>query len=700
MNNGNGHATTLLPHHRKHLQESGLSDETIERNRLYSEVNVSRIASLLHYKRNWSMKRGPVLVFPFFDELGIQVLTRVRPDNPPLQPGGKPRKYIQPIGQANRVYVPAGVHGVIGDPSIRLVIVEGEKKALKCTQEDIPAIGLTGCTSWHPAKAMTLLPDLERIAWKNRDVLICFDSDVATNQDVKREECLLGAALQARGARVRCVRIPPGPDDAKQGADDFLVAHGVTEFHRIINESVEPDAPDRDELKAPGSEMDAASEANRFLEKMRKDGHLRLRYWGEQFYYWQGGCYDARPDSDIRARTIESLNCSFFKLKRSHVGDVIDQLAAKSYLDSTVPQPTWIQSQADDWPTSEIVVFNNGILHLPSYVEGSEDAFRPATPRLFTTWALPFDFSPTAAFPEEWHKFLLSLWPEDHESIQLLQEWFGYVITPSLDQQKILVAIGPPRSGKGTIMRLQAELVGSHNTAGPTLAGLATQFGLEGLLNKSVAVIADARISSKADQAVVVERLLSISGQDLLSVDRKFKPAVSTTLGTRLVIVSNELPRVTDASGALLSRILLLQFTETFLGREDRKLFAKLRPELPGILAWAIQGWKRLRDRGAFLQPESAADMLDELGDLVSQVKAFVRDRCRVGPDHWILAPDLYTAWKKWCEETGRTSPGTVHKFGSDLRAAFPKVRRSLPRIDGKRVTKYEGIGLLPDFWD
>src|SRR5207342_3345002 len=115
---------------------------------------------------------------------------------------------------------------------------------------------------------------------------------------------------------------------------------------------------------------------------------------------------------------------------------------------------------------------------------------------------------PDASAPT-WHGFLTQLWPEDPDSIAALQEWFGYVLSGRTDQQKILLIVGPSRSGKGTIARVLKALVGKENLAGTTLAGLGTNFGLSTLIGKSLAIISDARLSGN-DNSQVVERLLTI----------------------------------------------------------------------------------------------------------------------------------------------------------------------------------------------
>ena len=86
------------------------------------------------------------------------------------------------------------------------------------------------------------------------------------------------------------------------------------------------------------------------------------------------------------------------------------------------------------------------------------------------------------------------------------------------------------------------ELLGRGHVAGPTLASMGTNFGLSPLLGKPLAIISDARLGS-APAHTVVERLLSITGEDMLTVDRKFRDPWSGKLPTRFVVLSNELPR-------------------------------------------------------------------------------------------------------------------------------------------------------------
>ncbi len=259
-----------------------------------------------------------------------------------------------------------------------------------------------------------------------------------------------------------------------------------------------------------------------------------------------------------------------------------------------------------------------------------------------------------------------------------------------------MLLIGPTRSGKGTIARVLTALLGPHNVCGPTLASFAQNFGLQTLIGKPLAIVSDARLSTKTDQATVVERLLSISGEDSLDIDRKYRDQWHGKLPTRLMILSNELPRLTESSGALVARFLVLQTTRKFLGNENENLTDELLVELPGILLWAIEGWRRRRARTGrrFVQPESGKQLLNELSELASPVSVFVEEHCIVDRTHRVYIEDLYQAWRKWCYSTGRREPGNPHTFGRDLRAVVPSIQTVQVRADGDRRRAYDGIGL------
>jgi putative DNA primase/helicase len=423
-----------------------------------------------------------------------------------------------------------------------------------------------------------------------------------------------------------------------------------------------------------------------------------LRHWRDSYYEWAGTRYREIDRAAIdavawrfldKARRIAKDDMLVpFQPNRNRVGDLSAALAALCNLPAYTEAPAWLADIGMP-PADELTPVANGLLHLPSGV------LYPPTPACFNLNAADVAYDPDAPLPRQWLTFLDQLWPSDQQSIETLQDLFGYLLSPDTSQQKIPLIVGPKRSGKGTIARVLTALLGHDSVAAPTLSGISTNFGIEPLIGKSVAIIGDARLGGRADQAVISERLLQISGEDSLTIDRKHKSAWTGRLRVRFVIMSNELPRLSDASGALSGRFIVLTMENSFFGREDRGLLSRLLPELPGILNWAREGYLRLERRGYFVQPDSAKDAIAELEALGSPIGAFIKQRCAVGPGLSCLPARLFEAWKEWRTEIGRKEPGTLHTFVRDVHAAVPGLRVARPQIGDDRVRTYEGIDLI-----
>ena len=250
-----------------------------------------------------------------------------------------------------------------------------------------------------------------------------------------------------------------------------------------------------------------------------------------------------------------------------------------------------------------------------------------------------------------WLHFLEQLWEQDPQSIDCLQEIFGYFLEPSNDLQKIFMLIGPTRSGKGTISRVIEAMLGA-SVVKPSLTDFTATFGLEQIIGRSLAIVPDGRLGRDANSAVAVERMLSISGGDSPSIQRKYLSAYRGPTTCRFLILTNELPLLPDASGALASRIVLLRTLKSFLGKEDTKLFEqKLKPEIEGIFRWALDGWQRLRAGGHFGVADSAKGMLDDFVDLSNPLSDFVNECLDLDPENILQKDDVYGAYVRWANQ-------------------------------------------------
>ncbi len=428
---------------------------------------------------------------------------------------------------------------------------------------------------------------------------------------------------------------------------------------------------------------------------------VTLRRWRGDFYRWivKRGSYVAQTEERIESELWNALPLG----KGSELADVKRSvIAADGVLIDEAELGSWLDDgpDLDDDDTCgrlDTAACRNGLLHLPT------GKLTPATPLYFATSSIGTFYDAHAPTPERWLAFLRQIWLNDPGSIRALQEWIGYLLTPDTRQHKIACLIGPKRSGKSTIGRVITALLGGRaNVASPTLASLATNFGLWPLIGKTAAIIGDARLGGRSDVAQVVERLLNVSGEDPQTIDRKHREPWIGTLPTRITIISNETPRFTDASDALTARMIMFRLTESFYGQEDITLTNALLKELPGILVWAIDGWRSLRERGHFVQPDSGREALEEMADLASPVGAWARECCQIERgDEWAefwLTPEIaYANYCRWIEAHGHAKP-SMATFGRDVAAATCCPRTKVQRTDRTgQVTRprvYKGLVL------
>lgn len=436
--------------------------------------------------------------------------------------------------------------------------------------------------------------------------------------------------------------------------------------------------------------------ARKWLAEPERAG--RLRYWRGEWWRWsrQNGCWVATEEEQIRAYLAQRLGEAKYLNKDGAptpwaptpktVTDTMRMAVSEVLLSREAEAPAWLGDRKDD--PAGLIPFHNGLLRM------SDRHLEPVTSELFVTSARPFEWDPLAPEPRVWLGFLDSVWPGDPASVRLLQEWMGYVLSGRIDAQKMMVLIGRPRSGKGTIARALTQLVGEPHVASATLGGASKDFGMQGWIGKSLVLLPDMR-SGWGDQTAALERLLSITGGDLQAVHRKGISDWVGVLGARVMMMSNELPKLKDASAAIADRALLLNLPKSWLGNEDLTLAGRLEAELPGILRWALDGLDRLLGKGLkFTLPESAAGARAELRQQVSPAATFFAEESDQIDEEERTRVDLaYLAWCAWCRETGHPH-GSVADMGREFAAVANMRKVQFNTAGSGRGWAYKGFRL------
>src|SRR5277367_52112 len=392
---------------------------------------------------------------------------------------------------------------------------------------------------------------------------------------------------------------------------------------------------------------------------------------------------------------VETGQLAWWNPSSGKMSMLLEALAALCQLHEAIEEPSWLRGIDG----GDVIPCRNGLLSWRG-----DKVLLPSSSAFFCHYTVQLDWTSGAVCPA-WHAFLESIWPGDEESKALLREWFGYILSGRTDMEKMLVVIGPRRSGKGTMATVLSSLLGKPAVAAPTLSSFTSNFGLASLISKPLAVIGDAREARSTDLGLVTERLLAITGRDALDIDRKYRAVWTGVLSTRIMLMANQFPRFKDESGAITGRMLLLATKRSFFGDEDLGLKDRLAQpsELAGIMNWALEGLESLDQRRYFTEPAASAALREEVLDDSQPLVRFLEECCDIAPTNRVTCVDIYARWLIF---EGRGGDANLERwFGRQLRtavaAAGGTVRKIRPTLQGVRTWMYEGISLkaaLPAF--
>jgi hypothetical protein len=267
----------LWPKHREVLRSYGLNDDTIDAWGCFTaaQEHLAEFARGVH---------APGIALPILPP-GTRKSRGFlyRPDQPRVfEKNGKRRraKYEHAVKATNHIHVPQSVHARLaakGEERVKvLVISEGPIKAEVAAQDGIDCVALPGVWNWRQRFGDESVPieDLIKLPWAEFDhVEICFDSDAATNPNVRKAERALGGWLLNHGAaKILIVRLPSEGDGSKVGLDDYLRVHSAEEYEKLARFALDAEPPLEDMV----SKLTAAigkAERNRTLGRILDEEH-------------------------------------------------------------------------------------------------------------------------------------------------------------------------------------------------------------------------------------------------------------------------------------------------------------------------------------------------------------------------------------------------------------------------------------------
>ena len=642
----------LLKAHLENLRRSGLSDDTIEKAGL-ATVSAEAAEEYLQYSPG-----SECLVFEY-PAAGGEHHYRLKPAKPLATSDGDVRKYLAAKGSGNKLYVPPLINlDDFEDVDVPLIITEGEKKALKASQDGYCAVGIAGVWSWRTLTSDNIedtvpLPEFDAIPWNKQSVYIVFDSDAAQNPDVQRAEESLAQELQHRGARVLIVRLPEVGGE-RTGLDDFLVQKGKVEFDKLLHQA----AP------LPSSYFQGRAFVPLRLanELSRREDYIYARdqeMGGGQLYRYECGVF--KPAGNIGEDAQRLLG---EETRTNRIMEAVDALKRAVAIDISELNPH-----------NDLINVENGMLD-------------PYTGKLYahdvcyrSTIRIPAFYEPDAK-SKELDDFLTVIAGKWEAS---LCELIGYLLVPVNVIKKLFILLGDTDSGKTSLINLVCGLLGPRQYANVSLQAISdpsrrfVTAELEGKLLNTFDDLPSGRIDDSSAIKVMT------GGATQIRVERKHEMPYMTPNFCRHLYAANELPVCSDKNDAWYNRLSIFPFEHVLSKSEQkeglREHFSKDEKIHRATLVKAVAGLKRLRERGWKL--DGCPDTLQVYRQTNDPVMAFIDEYCNCHPAKKIKRTDLRRRYESYCTEHGLQRLVSVQRFYDRIRG---DARFSESKANGERL--------------
>lgn len=287
------------------------------------------------------------------------------------------------------------------------------------------------------------------------------------------------------------------------------------------------------------------------------------------------------------------------------------------------------------------------------------------------TIGLPFDFDPCSPRPR-WHRFLEEVFAGDDDADakrSFLQDFAGVSFLGFAPRyQRAVVCLGTGANGKSVLLDVVARAFPDDARSAIAPQDWDDEYRLAMLAGKRLNALSELPendiLASEKFKAIISGD--ATTGRHIRQAPFMFRPKAGH------LFAANELPGTTDLSDGFWRRLVVLRFGRTFAPEEqDAGLAAAIiATELPGVVAWALEGAARMLARGSYIVPGSSVDAVAEWRKGADSVALFFAERTEPlealfcnDAKNGVGATKLYDEYRAWVPKVGMRQAG-MGKFG------------------------------------
>ena len=291
----------------------------------------------------------------------------------------------------------------------------------------------------------------------------------------------------------------------------------------------------------------------------------------------------------------------------------------------------------------------SGTVDLRDGTVGTHDASQ------LITRVIPQTYDPDApATSALWNDTLARFQP-DVEVRSFLQVFAGYCATGETRERKMIIAYGIGRNGKGTLMEPLVRALGPYAKVVQTATferggNRDNPYAMADLRGARLASAAESNKGSAFNEALVK----SVTGGGQQVTRAIYERSVSWEPDFKLVLETNNKPRIKEAGPAIWDRVTLVPF-DVRLEESDVDPTVKQRlvsggDEQRAILAWVISGAVTYYADGLRV-PKAIRRASDAFRADSDELAEFLDTRCLREDANRVRARDLHQAHSTWRED-------------------------------------------------
>jgi P4 family phage/plasmid primase-like protien len=416
--------------------------------------------------------------------------------------------------------------------------------------------------------------------------------------------------------------------------------------------------------------------------------HLRYEI-GEDKTYWNyndvTGVYEEVNFTVVRGYIIALM-------MREGLDDFATESVAKAVLAKYRAEYTGMGSNYDDFDNDpDWFHCKNGWIQIHTL------AFEPHVPARLSRRVSAVAYDAEAVCPV-YDNFIDTQMQLNKDQVQVLDQFSGYLLTPDITQQKMLVLIGRPGSGKSTLLDCWSDVLGD----------CATQMGLHEISTESFRFRGSTLIGKHLCWYDEVEVTRSEMGNALINlvtgqhirVERKgINGIVEADNRLKNVLTANTLPR--SAEMGIYRRMILIQLEYSFYDNMtvNYNIRTILQTESSGILNRMLRGLASLTKHGRFTTIAGHDDMIEDYKVSSNTVAEFLTEHFdfdyKADP---IETKVLLEAYKRFADDKYANSL-TPQRFGQLMKNHGLHRFKDVQAIRGpKGIRQWAGLKLADGY--